>query len=68
MPYPVGKCEFRRWRACDRCGFDYPRNELIQQDGRLYCEGCWDIPDPKNDLNKPEKPNIGIDSKPERPR
>jgi hypothetical protein len=42
MPYPRSKT-FKRWRECDRCGFDFPLNELSRDySGARVCQFCYD--------------------------
>lgn len=31
-------------KDCGRCGFTWPKCELIQQDGMLVCPDCYDMP------------------------
>jgi len=32
-------------KECERCGFVYPIDKLISQDGLLVCKKCLDEPD-----------------------
>jgi len=42
MPYPRSKT-FQRWKECDRCGLDYPINELRRDySGAKVCPDCFD--------------------------
>jgi len=31
-----------KWQACDRCGFDWPKDMLQEQDGVDVCKNCYD--------------------------
>lgn len=41
-----GTDHLREYRNCDRCGFTYPKDMLISQDGLLVCEKCLFEPHP----------------------
>ena len=43
---------FNKWKACDRCGFDWPERALRRQKGDLVCPECWD--DPSHEDHKAE--------------
>lgn len=41
--------EKQEWYTCDRCGFHYPRNRMVNQNGLNLCRGsmtnnCYDLP------------------------
>lgn len=37
---------FRRWFECSKCGFDYPIDQVVRQNGQLRCTviPCRDAP------------------------
>lgn len=34
----------QKWRECDRCGFDWPVNQLVYQNGAWVCPRCYNTP------------------------
>lgn len=45
MPQPNNAPVKQQWDMCDRCGFMFPMNQLVKQDGLLLCtrkSTCFD--------------------------
>ena len=40
----------RKWRECDRCGFDWPEEELVYNKQTWVCPRCY-----LEDNSKPER-------------
>jgi len=38
MPPLTGNQRMERWFECARCGFDWPKGQLVRQDGLLVCK------------------------------
>lgn len=57
---PNRRITYNKWKACPRCGLDWPENELRREPetGKAVCLECFDAPSHADLVAKTDLPEV----------